>query len=77
MMLEFASNPAWYAVQALPVLGTPDSDNAVSWFAACYANLLGQHISKTYPKVSAMIDAWKKGGGDTGTLLSNLGKNRN
>lgn len=75
LMLEFASNPAWYAVQALPVLGTPDSDNAVSWFAACYANLLGQHISKTYPKVSAMIDAWKKGGGDTGTLLSNLEKN--
>ncbi|MFZ6038249.1 MAG: alpha-2-macroglobulin family protein [Bacteroidota bacterium] len=75
LSLEFASNPAWYAVQALPVLSAPDNDNAVSWFAAYYANTLGSHISKTFPKVAAMIDAWKKQGGDSGTLLSNLEKN--
>ncbi len=76
LTLEFTSNPAWYAVQALPVLSNPDSDNAVSWFASYYANSLGMHISKAYPKVSAMIEAWKKQGGDSETLLSNLEKNQ-
>jgi hypothetical protein len=75
LSLEFASNPAWYVVQALPVLSAPDNDNAVSWFAAYYANTLGRHISKTFPEVTAMIDAWKKQGGDSETLLSNLEKN--
>lgn len=76
LTLEFTSNPAWYAVQALPVLSNPESDNAVSWFASYYANTLGMHISKAYPKVSAMIEAWKKQGGDSETLLSNLEKNQ-
>ncbi|NMB49588.1 MAG: hypothetical protein GX997_03890, partial [Bacteroidales bacterium] len=31
LTLEFASNPAWYAIQALPVMSNPESDNAVSW----------------------------------------------
>jgi len=78
LSLEFASNPAWYAVQALPVLSAPDNDNAV--FVVCcftYANTLGSHISKTFPKVTAMIDAWKMQGGDSETLLSNLERMRN
>lgn len=75
LTLEFASNPAWYAVQALPVLGQPVSDNAVSWFASYYANTLGAHIGKTYPKVTAIINAWKKQGGNEETLLSDLEKN--
>ena len=76
LTLEFTSNPAWYAMQALPVLSNPESDNAVSWFASYYANTLGLHISKAYPKVSTMIDAWKKQGGNSETLLSNLEKNQ-
>lgn len=76
LTLEFTSNPAWYAVQALPVLGQPLSDNAVSWFASWYANTLGAHIGKAYPKVSAMVEAWKKKGGSKETFLSNLEKNR-
>ncbi len=75
LTLEFSSDPSWYALQALPLLGTPDSDNAVSWFAAFYANMLGAHIGRTYPKVSAMVEAWKKQGGTSETLLSNLEKN--
>lgn len=73
--LEFTSNPAWYAVQSLPVLSTPDNDNSVSWFAAYYANKIGLHIGEAYPKVKAMVSAWKKQGGTTETLLSNLQKN--
>ncbi|MDR1743877.1 MAG: hypothetical protein LBR48_08710 [Dysgonamonadaceae bacterium] len=75
LTLEFASNPAWYAIQALPVLSNPDNENAVNWFASYYANTLGLVIGQTHPKVSAMIDAWKKQGGDEESLLSNLEKN--
>ncbi len=74
LTLEFTSNPAWYALQALPVLGEPVSDNAVSWFASFYANTLGAHIGKSYPKVTAMVEAWKKQGGSKETFLSNWRK---
>lgn len=76
LTLEFTSNPAWYAVQALPVLGEPDSDNAISWFASYYANSLGAHIGEAFPKVKAMVEAWKKQGGSKETFLSNLEKNQ-
>ena len=76
LTLEFASNPAWYAVQALPVLGEPTSDNAVAWFASYYANVMGNHIAKAYPKVTAMVEAWKKQGNDEEAFLSNLEKNQ-
>ncbi len=74
LTLEFTNNPAWYAVQALPVISNPESDNSVAWFAAYYANNLGTYIVKTYPKVSAMINAWKQQSGSKETFLSNLQK---
>ena len=76
LTLEFTSNPVWYVVQALPVLGEPTNDNAVAWFASYYANSLGAHIGRAYPKVSAMVEAWKKQGGNEDTFLSNLEKNQ-
>jgi hypothetical protein len=76
LTLEFSSNPAWYAVQALPVLGTPTNESATAWFASYYTNTIGAHIGKAYPKVSAMIEAWRMQGGDSETLLSNLEKNQ-
>lgn len=75
LTLEYTGNPAWYAVQALPVLSNPSNENAVNWFAGYYVNTLGSSIVTQYPKVSNMIKAWKQKGGDKGTLVSNLQKN--
>jgi uncharacterized protein YfaS (alpha-2-macroglobulin family) len=75
LTLEFASSPAWYALQALPVLSNPVQDNAVDWFAACYSTSLGTHIGKSYPRVTAMVDAWQKEGGTGESLQSQLNKN--
>ncbi|NDV77416.1 alpha-2-macroglobulin [Dysgonomonas sp. 511] len=74
LTLEYTSNPAWYAVMALPTMSNPTNENAVNWFASYYVNTLGSSIVRQYPKVSAMIEAWKKQGGDKQTLMSNLQK---
>ena len=76
LTLEFASNPTWYAVQALPAMTTPDNENVISWFAAYYANTLATHIANSTPKIKQMIDAWTQQGGTKETLLSNLEKNQ-
>lgn len=75
LTLEYASNPAWYAVQALPTMSNPTNENAVNWFASYYVNTLGSSIVRQYPKVSAMIQAWQKAGTDKQTLVSKLQKN--
>lgn len=74
LTLEYASNPAWYAIQALPTMSNPSNENAVNWFASYYVNTLGSSIVRQYPKVGAMIQAWLKQGGDKETLISNLQK---
>lgn len=75
LTLEFNSNPAWYAVQALPVLSNPENENVINWFASYYVNTLGYFILQSYPKVNSMIEAWKKQGGTKETLYSKLQKN--
>ena len=74
LTLEYASNPAWYAIQALPTMSNPSNENAVNWFASYYVNTLGSSIVRQYPKVASMIQAWLKQGGDKQTLVSKLQK---
>ena len=73
LTLEYASNPAWYAIQALPVMSAPSNENAVSWFASYYANMLGSSMVNQYPQVAKMIESWKKVGSEA--LTSKLEKN--
>lgn len=75
LTLEYTDNPTWYAVQALPTLSNPQNENSVAWFASYYTNTLGASIAKQYPKVSDVIKAWKKQGGNQETFISNLQKN--
>jgi len=75
LTVEFASNPAWYAVQALPTLASPESDNAIDYFTAYYVNSLAGFIANSNPKIATTFDRWKKAGGSREALLSNLEKN--
>ena len=75
LSVEFSSNPAWYAVQALPTISTPENDNALDYFTAYYANSLAAFIANSNPKIAATFDRWKKAGGSREALLSNLQKN--
>jgi len=73
LTLEFTSNPAWYAIQALPVLADPKYPNADNLFEAFYANSIASFIANSSPKVKQVFDSWKALTPDA--LLSNLEKN--
>lgn len=74
LTVEFTGNPAWYAVQALPVLSAPTYDNALSWATAYYANTLAGYIASSQPRIKAVFDRWKSAGESRETLLSLLEK---
>ena len=71
---EITAHPAWYAVQALPTLSTPQSDNVLDWFAAYYSNEMAVRIAHSTPKIKTLIELWKQEKSET--LQSNLEKNK-
>ena len=66
------SNPACYAVQALPYLMEYPYDCNEQTFARYYSNTLAQHIVKSNPKIEAVFNQWKT----QEALISNLEKNQ-
>ena len=73
LTVEYTSNPAWYAVQALPYLMEYPYECAEQTFNRYYANTLASHISRSAPRIKAVFEKWKNA--DTAALLSNLQKN--
>ncbi|MEP7256944.1 MAG: alpha-2-macroglobulin family protein [Flavitalea sp.] len=73
LSVEFTSNPAWYAVQALPYLSENTYDNAEQLFNRFYANALASSIANTSPAILKVFEKWKST--DTAALLSALQKN--
>ncbi|MBT8325302.1 MAG: alpha-2-macroglobulin, partial [Winogradskyella sp.] len=71
LTLEMTSNPAWYAVQALPYLMEYPYDCNEQTFARYYSNTLAQHIVQSNPKIEAVFNQWKS----QDVLMSNLEKN--
>lgn len=76
LTVEFTGNPAWYAIQALPVLSQPRTDNATAWAAAFYANSLASYIVNSQPRIKAVFDSWRMTGGKKESFLSQLQKNQ-
>jgi uncharacterized protein YfaS (alpha-2-macroglobulin family) len=73
LTVEFTSNPAWYAVQALPYLMEYPYECAEQVFNRYYANSLATSIANASPRIKAIFERWKTS--DTAALLSNLQKN--
>ena len=76
LTLEFTAHPAWYAVQALPVVAHPQNEDALSWATAYYAHSLAAYIVKENPRIKQVFDSWKAQGGTKETFMSNLQKNQ-
>tara|TARA_R110002050_G_scaffold65841_8_gene142288 strand:+ start:11588 stop:17662 length:6075 start_codon:yes stop_codon:yes gene_type:complete len=71
LSLEITSNPAWYAVQALPYLMEYPYDCNEQIFSRYYANTLGGYIANSNPRIQQVFDQWA----NSDALLSNLEKN--
>ncbi len=72
LTLEITSNPAWYAVQALPYLMEYPYECSEQTFSRFYANSLASHIANSNPKIRQVFNQWK----NSDALLSNLEKNQ-
>ena len=81
LTVEFTTNPAWYAVQALPYLMEFPYECAEQTFNRYYANSIAAKIVNSSPKIKAVFEKWASKvspeGGDLegAALLSNLQKN--
>ncbi|MEM9849238.1 MAG: alpha-2-macroglobulin family protein, partial [Bacteroidota bacterium] len=74
LTLEFTSNPAWYAVQALPYLMEYPHDCIEQTFNRYYANALATSVADAHPRIKQVFESWKQA--DASALQSNLSKNQ-
>ena len=72
LSLEITSNPAWYAVQALPYLMEYPYECNEQTFARYYANSLASYTANSNPRIQEVFEQWR----NTDALLSNLEKNQ-
>lgn len=72
--VEYTSNPAWYAVQALPYLMEYPYECAEQIWNRYYANALASKIANASPRLKNIFSQWSEA--DTAALLSNLQKNQ-
>ncbi|MCH3881853.1 MULTISPECIES: alpha-2-macroglobulin family protein [Tenacibaculum] len=72
LTLEMTSNPAWYAIQALPYLMEYPYECAEQTFSRYYANTLATYVANSNPKIQEVFNKWKS----SEALLSNLEKNQ-
>jgi len=71
LTVQMVSNPAWYAVMALPYLMDYPHQCSEQVFNRLYANSLARHIANSDPKIRRIFDQWK----GTEALDSPLEKN--
>ena len=87
LTFEYTNNPAWLMIQALPTVGKPSDDDAISQAASFYANSIGKHILTQNPKAKTAFQLWQQerlrvGDGTSGmtgletSLMSALEKNQ-
>ncbi|MBL0912444.1 MAG: hypothetical protein IBJ09_08725 [Bacteroidia bacterium] len=74
LVLEFTSNPAWYAIQSLPYLMEYPYECAEQTFARYYANSIGAHLVNSRPEIRQVFEAWRTA--QPAALQSALEKNQ-
>ena len=73
--LEYTNNPVWLMIQALPSVGSPNEDNAISLAASYYANGLGKYIIDQNLQIKPVFQQWIQEKEQT-SLTSQLEKNQ-
>ena len=72
LTVQMTSNPAWYAVMALPYLMEFPHECSEQTFNRLYANAVARHVADSNPKIRRVFDQWK----NTPALDSPLEKNQ-
>lgn len=72
--LEYTSNPAWYAIQAMPYMMEYPYECAEQTFTRYYTNAIASNIINSSPKIKQVFESWKTSSPDA--FLSNLQKNQ-
>ncbi len=72
--LEYTSNPAWYAIQAMPYMMEYPHECAEQLFTRYYSNAIASNIVNSSPKIKQVFESWKQSSPDA--FLSNLQKNQ-
>ncbi|HOC57054.1 MAG TPA: alpha-2-macroglobulin family protein [Verrucomicrobiota bacterium] len=72
LVVQMVSNPAWYAVLALPYLMEYPYECTEQTFNRLYANALARTIANSDPRIRRILDQWK----NTPALESPLQKNQ-
>jgi uncharacterized protein YfaS (alpha-2-macroglobulin family) len=57
--VQVVSQPAWYAVMALPYLMETPHECAEQIFNRYYANLLARHVVQSDPKIRRVFELWR------------------
>jgi len=70
--LEFTSNPAWYAVKALPYLMEYPHDCSEQIFSRYYANSLATTVANEHPSLKRVFEQWR----NTDAVVSELAQNQ-
>ena len=79
LTFEYTNQPAWLMIQALPTVGSPSDDNAISQAASFYAISLGRYILQQNPQAKTAFELWSQESGDRSqetSLTSALAKNQ-
>jgi hypothetical protein len=71
LVVQAVSNPAWYAVLALPVIMEDTDESTETLFTRLYANSLARHLATSDPRIAKIFEQWK----GTDSLESPLEKN--
>ena len=71
LAVQAVSNPAWYAVMALPYLMERSDESVDALFYRLYANLYAKHLATSDPRIEKIFDQWR----GTKALESPLEKN--
>jgi len=74
LTLQIATNPIWFAVQALPELSDPNANNSIALFGAFFANAMALDILQQNPEIQTVLNRWKMT--DSDMLRSNLETNQ-
>jgi len=71
LKVQMVSQPAWYAVMALPYLMEFPHECSEQLFSRLYANALASHIANSDPKIRRVFDLWRESSSLESPLFQN------